>query len=320
MRITKFASTNLLLALVLFWAGCPPVLAVVKPQAKPWIRLQGEAYNLRLSPNGKGAAFTDRRGFNLSYLDLASKKIYRISRMKTGGSFFFSPDGYRIFFRELTKTPTLPVVSTIKAFDCHSKQQALVAEIKDSSGYLTFDPRDLRFQLLHPAGIMSKVIVLPDQRLAKWQMAQNTGAGKWLASPQGMLWLSHEGFAMNQLADDQSGLQSFDISPDGTYAAWATIAGRVYLSHLGQKPRQIARGFDPKWHPINEVLVLAGARMTGTKIVSTDIRTIDKDGNGKWLTFAGGTDERWPSWSADGKMIVYALAGTTDIYRIKVTE
>lgn len=292
-------------------------LAVIAPQSQPWMRLPGEAFNLKVSPNGRAAIYTDRAGFNLSHIDLNTQKIFRISKMRTGGSAFFSPDGYRVFYRELMKTSSAPVLSTIKTYDTYSKKVVEIARIASSSGFLTFDPRDMRFQIMHPKGIMSKMIVLPDQRLAKWQLAQDTQNGKWLASPKGMLWLSHSGFSMRKLVDDQSGLQSFDIAPDGTGCTWATHNGGIYISHLGQQPQRIGYGFDPKWHPHQKLIAYAGARKTGTVIVSTDLRVSDMQGDGRWLTFDGTTNERWPAWSQDGSEIIYSMANTTDIYRIR---
>ncbi len=290
--------------------------AIVKPY--PWIRLDGEANNLRLSPNGKYAVFTNADGFDLSLLELESKKVYLISPMKVGHSFFFSPDGYRIFFRELVKTEDKPVVSVIKAIDAHNKNLVEIARVPGPSGFITFDPRDMRLQLMHEKGILSKMIVFPDERLAKWQLAQRTDQGKWLVAPHGMLWLTHSGFTLTELKDDGSGIQSFDIAPDGSHAVWATNEGGIFASEQGQPPVRIGDGFDPKWHPQKLLVVYAGARKIGSKIISTDLRLVDLRGHGRWITNDPETSERWPQWLNFGKSIAYSISKTTDIYRIEM--
>ncbi|MGQ4827607.1 hypothetical protein, partial [Enterococcus faecalis] len=90
------------------------------------------------------------------------------------------------------------------------------------TGYLSLDPRDLRLLLLGPKGIRTKHIYLPGERLARWQIAQRSDFGKWLATQQGILWVTQGGFAMRRLEDDGSGIDSFDIAPDGASLAWAT--------------------------------------------------------------------------------------------------
>lgn len=310
---------NLLLwSLSLF--GGSMALAVINALPHPWFRLSGEAYNLKMSDYERFLAFTDREGFNLSYLDLKTKKVFLVSNMQVGNSFFFSPDGHRIFYRELLKAANEPVVTVVKAFDTGSKVTQEISRINGSSGPLTFDPRDLRFQLIHPGGILSKVIVFPDERLAKWQLAQRTEQGKWLASVKGILWLTHSGFTMNLLEDDHSGLQSFDISPDGTHCVWSTINGGVYVSQLGNTPKFLTNGYDPKWHPSKNIIVLAGGRMTGKKIVSTDIKVVGMDGNEKWLTNDTSTDKRFPAWTDLGRGVLFSMKDTTDIYQLEISH
>lgn len=295
-----------------------PAKAVIKAKPYPWVRLHGEASGIQMDEKGRHLVFTDPKGYNLSFLHIKEKKIYRITRQKVDRSFFLTPDGFRVFYRELVKTENQKVVSVLKAYDIKSHKSVEVDRVEGLTGFLTFDPRDQRFQVMHAQGILSRMIHFPDERLARWQKAQRTEAGKWLATPKGMLWLTHSGFSMRRLEDDQNALQSYDLSPDGSAAVWATEAGQIYFSEMGGKPKKIGDGFDPRWHPVKPLVIFAGLRKVGDKIIGTDIRVANREGEGRWLTFSQSSRERWPLWLHHGKAVVYALEKTTDIYRLEL--
>ena len=293
--------------------------AVVKPMPQGYLRLQGEASQLKSDLSGKKIAFTDPKGFNLRFLDLTTKKVYKISKHKVDGSFFWSPNGFRIFYRELVTGGKVDpaVYSVVKVYDVHLKESTELDRFKGLSGYLTFDPRDLRFNLMHAKGVLQKRISFPGERLAKWQLAQRTDEGKFIGSQKSMLWLSHAGFTMRRLLDDESGIQSFDISPDGSSVVWATFDGQIYLSRGGSHPAFIALGLDPKWHPESPIFVFSGIRKIGTKIVGHDLRLSDSEGKITSLTATGSSQERWPVWVGQ-ESVVYSLSGTTDLYQIRL--
>lgn len=299
-----------------------PVRALAKkqPRAFPWLRLHGEAFNMKVDRNQRYIVFTDRKGYNLSCLILRENKIFRITRQKVGGSFFLSPDGNRIFFREIVRSKKgNEIMSLLKVYDLKSHRSEEIHRLEGLSGYLTFDPRDLRFQLMHEKGILSKMIVFPDERLAKWQLAQRTEQGKWLATPNGILWLTHSGFTMRKFKDDDTGIQSFDISPDGSSITWATKGAGVFYSRLGSEPLKVGSGFDPAWHPKKSIIIFSGVRKVGKKIVDTDIRMFDTHSErGRWLTFTQSASERWPRWFNKGKSVIFSLSKTTDVYRLNL--
>jgi hypothetical protein len=314
--VNFISQISYLLTVLVLFAISGKGYAVIKAKPYPWFRLHGEAHNMKVDRKYRHIAFTDPEGHNLSYLDMKRKKIFRVTRQKTGPSFFFSPDGYRIFYSELVRSKKHPVLSIVKVYDIGSRKSIEIQRLESLSGFLTFDPRDLRFQLMHPGGILTKMIVFPDERLAKWQLAQRTEQGKWLATQKGILWLTHSGFTMRKLKDDESGIQAFDISPDGSSMVWATKKASIFYSQLGSKPGKIGDGYDPSWHPQKPLVIFAGIRRIGTKIISTDVRITDTNGEGRWITFSQSASERWPRWINQGGSLIYSLARTTDIYRI----
>jgi hypothetical protein len=243
--------------------------------------------------------------------------VYEASKANTSGSFFWAPDNVRLFFRELFQQEG-KIITRIKAWDAVLKKTIDVEEISGSSGLLSFDPRDQRMMLMHDKGIMTKRLLFPDERLAHWQSAQRTEKGKWIAASGGMTFVSQQGFAMNKLLDDNSGVETFDISPQGEYAVWATKKGKIYASRQGELAKFIDFGRDPQWHPEKNLIVFSGGRMVGNKASSYDIKIAEFDGPGSFLTTTQARSERWPMWSPDGQSIVYTISGTPEVYTLKL--
>lgn len=288
----------------------------VKPVTTPFLRVDNALNTMKVDPKGRFIAYVRDGGLGLSVVDLKTKAIFNVTDAQVGASYFWSPDGFRLFYRELVKKHDEPtkVVSLVKAYDCALGRSVLLDDLPFPTGILTFDPRDLRMHLMSAHGIRTKRIYFPDERLARWQVSQRNEQGKWMATQGGILWVTQGGYAMRRLEDDGSGLDSFDIAPDGSAIAWATKAGRVYLTKSGKNPVFVAYGRDPKWHPEKPQLVFAGARMVGNTAVSYDLRLADAKGAGKFLTSTQYSDERWPHWHPRGAQIIYTVAKTTDVY------
>ena len=302
------------LVMVPFVLAAPLAQAMVKAVVTPFIRADNALNHMRVDPKGRFIAYVGDDGLGLSIVDIKTKNIYKVTEGQVGASFTWSPDGFRLFYREQVAVSEQAIKSTLKAFDCVLGRSVVLDEIPSATGFLTLDPRDLRLALLGPNGIHTKRIYFPGERLARWQVAQRAELGKWLATQQGILWVTQGGFAMRRIADDNSGVQSFDISPEGDSIAWATTNGRVYLAKNGKEPLFVGFGRDPRWHPEEPQIVYAGARMVGNTIIGYDLRLANKDGAGRFLTATQYSDERWPQWHPKGHQIIYTIAKTTDVY------
>lgn len=317
--VTKFYIKNFLI--LLYVLVSPRIFASITPKTKPWYRLEGHTINLKINKSNTHLAYTDQHGMNLRVLELESGKIFQITTHKVGPSFLWSPNGFRLFYRELIRTNKNGIKSSINAFDLSQMKSHTIKTVPSSSGFLSFDPRDFRLHLLYPKGILNHKIVYPNERLAKWQIAQRTEDGKWIATNKGVLWLTQLGFSMQMMKDDKSGVQSFDISPDGRAICWATKRGNIYFSISGKSTHRLGAGQDPTWHPQKKgVLIYAAARKIGNKVINYDLRLTDITGAGRYITTTQYSSERWPRWLKNGKGLVYTLDNTTDIYKVELKE
>lgn len=305
---------RLLLALCALVQATTAAAVEVTTVTTPFVRADNALNRMRVDPKGRYVAYVGDDGTGLSVLDLKSKNIYKVSNAQIGASFFWSPDGFRLMYRELSSQNGVDVASELKAYDCVLARSVSLEKMAFATGILTFDPRDLRMHLMSAKGIRTKRIYFPDERLARWQVAQRKESGKWLATQAGILWVTQGGYQMRRLDDDGAALESFDISPDGDTIAWATTTGKVYTSKAGKTPKFIGYGRDPRWHPEKSQLIYAGARMVGNTAVSYDLRISDASGNGKFLTSTQYSDERWPQWHPKGDQIIYTINKSTDVF------
>lgn len=285
---------------------------------KPWLRAESGVSFMRRNRDMSMIAYIPNGESGIHVIDTKSGNVYAATREFTGGSFFWSPDNARLFFRELIHPEGNKISTTVKAWDSALKKTVTIDAFKGSSGMLSFDPRDQRLMLMHEKGIMTKRLVFPDERLAYWQTAHRTDKGKFVAADGGMTYITQQGFAMDKMTDDNTGIESFDIAPNGDSVVWATKGGKIYLSMQGESARFLDFGRDPQWNPKQDLIIYAGGRMVGNKVAQYDLKMSASMGPGSFLTSSQERSERWPMWSPDGKAIIYTITGTTDILSLNL--
>ena len=306
--IDRFAKSILVFGLFM---STPCAWSQQKPE--PVLRTEGPMVDIRLNKNRSLMAYTDQLGQSLRIMDMETQEIVEVTPHRVGPSFFWSPDGKRLFYRELIHDKK-SVTSEIKAYDTFSEVNASIDTVPGSTGYLTFDPRDFTVLAMHEKGITSKRLQFPGERLARWQKRAKVELGRFVVTQKAVLWVNDMGLTLNALSDDGSGVESFDISPDGKLIAWTTRDFYVYVSEAGETPRVLGRGRDARWHSSKSLLLYSAARMVGPKAYDFDVRVSDRLGNGRYLTSTPEQAERWPQWW-DDKSIIFTVQNSTDLWK-----
>ncbi|RZA17513.1 MAG: hypothetical protein EOP10_22625, partial [Proteobacteria bacterium] len=281
------------------------------------LRTEGPLVDMRLNADKTLMAFVDHRGQSLRILDLNTQDVYELTPHRVGSAYFWSPDGKRLFFRELIRDGK-KVMSEVKAYDTVLHKSIALDRFTGSSGFLTLDPRDYTYYMMHEKGIASRRLDFPGERFARWQeRAKKTiDLGRYIATQKSILWLSDLGLTLSTLKDDVSGVESFDISPDGTTIAWATAKNQIFISHLGETPKRLGPGRDPRWHESRSLLLYSAGRVVGDKVYDYDIRISDVKGEGRFLTNTPDIKERWPQWWTDSN-VLYTRESSTDLWKLQ---
>jgi hypothetical protein len=300
-----------------------PLLAAPKgvplsPEPQAVVRTEGGLNHLSLSPNKKLLAFTNDQGQSLRIMDLATQDIVEVTPHRVGAGFFWSPDGVRLFFRELIREKNA-VVSELCAFDTVLNQKAVLDQLQGSTGFPVLNPYDNTLFMMHEKGILQKRLEFPGERPAKWQKQKRSVVGNWVVSQSAVLWLGELGLELRRMHDDGSGISSYALSPDGRRMAWATKAGRVYTAQDGENALYLGEGMDPAWHPFRTLLVYAAARKIGNNVYDYDLRLHNLAGASRSLTQTPDLKERWPVW-LDATTLLYTGGQTTDLFRMNFSE
>ena len=282
---------------------------------RPWIQLDDIPSYLKPDPFEHYIAFISSESY-LKVLNLQTSEVFTLSKATVGQSFFWSPDGSRLFYRELTLQNNAPV-SKIYAYDMALQRSISIDSSPTTSGILTLDPRDQKFSIFYPHGIKSFALNFPGDRLATWQILTKPQTGKFIGTTGAILKTSAYGLEITQLADDHSGIESFKISPDGSLIAWATKSQKIYYSDYENPALFLDYGRDPSWHPFRKEILFAGARRVGSVTAGYDLKVVNLNQVAKFLTDSSNRNERWPSWTHDGNEIIYAAENLENIFRIK---
>ncbi|NRA43636.1 MAG: PD40 domain-containing protein [Oligoflexales bacterium] len=310
--------------LMIIFFGSSSVSEARKSKSTPIFRFKNQISHLRISPKAAYLAYIEQtlnKKKSLKILEIKNKKIFLVSKAQVGSSFFWAPHGYRLFYRELKqKQGSSGVESTIKAYDSRLRKSIEIERISKPTGYITLDPMDLKIRTMSSTKLHVHQIVYPGSRLAKWQLFIRSQKGHWCVTQNGVLWMLKGVSIMSKLEDDGSPIEAFAISPDGRSIAWNTKKGLLYVSHEGTEPKILGYGKHPHWHPSKKILVYSGARMLGKVVSRYDLRVSNSKGQSRWITHSQHSDEMWPIWHPQGKLILYTVKNTSDIYMMDFTN
>ena len=201
-----------------------------KPMSSPFLRIESHIYFPKLNRQNNRIAFTNELGQGLSIVDLKSGNTFRVTSYEVGNSFFWAPDGSRLFYREVYAQNNHPY-SELKAYDTFLKKNVIIEKFSGLTSSIYLDPRDYRFYILSQSGIKSHKLDYPTERMGMWKRSLKTKLGYWLVAGDRIFWVSNRGISMRQVGSDEP-VYSFDISPDGRSIVWATQGEKIYSSYL----------------------------------------------------------------------------------------
>ena len=285
------------------------------------IRLPDIAIRLKLDPFfHKRLAYIEKRTGLLKVVHLQKKHILTVGGPGIGQGFLWAPDGSRLIYRKQVIRRPQSIYGSLTIYNYPKRSSFVMDSFPFLTGMPSLDPRSQELLLYHPSGIIRKKLHIPESRLAKWQISRGDKNGLFAATPQGILHVSPTKRGMTKLRDDGSGVQSFAISPDGQKIVWATEKNRIYLaqdqwSYQGATARLIAFGIDPSWSADSQNIVFAGARTIGRSVSGYDLRKVNLQGQGMWLTKTFDAQERWPAELRDG-VIIFTIEKTTDLFAL----
>ncbi|MCB9229908.1 MAG: hypothetical protein H6618_09875 [Deltaproteobacteria bacterium] len=274
--------------------------------------------DLRLATGGRYLAFREHhpvRGYLLKYLDLRTRKIFLVTTLHTGSSFLWAPYGYRLLYRTQEQIPGKDeVISRLSVRDAVLRKNIEIRMIRGRTGLISIDPYDYRVWLMGESQLYRQQLSYPGSRLAQWQKRQRRHSGFWIGTQKGVLWMKHENARLKKLKDDGSPLETLNISPDGTCAAWSTQGGRIFWHTPGQEAVFLDYGRNPVWHPGRKILLYSGSHQTGTVSAGYDLKIATLDGHREWMTQTPYSQENWPIWLPNENMILFTADHTSDLF------
>ncbi len=100
-------------------------------------------------------------------------------------------------------------------------------------------------------------------------------------------------------------------NPQRTRVAYEILGGHLWILDLNtNKTYDLGPGNEPVWHPEGDKLAFMTTRDDGHQITEADIYVVNSDGSGRMkLTDTPTVLEMRPTWSPNGKMIVYDTDG-----------
>ena len=284
----------------------------------PFMRLQNPVSRLKIDPLNKlRLAFIEAQTQQLKIVHLNKKFILTVATAGIDQSFSWTPDGSRILYRRQTKKHN-QIHGLLAIYDYKTRKSYPIDTMAYFTGIPTLDPRSGEFLLLHAHGIIRKKIHLPEARLARWQKSRGDHNGLFAVTPKSIMHISPTQRGVHQLIDDGSGIQSYRISHDGTKITWATHDNKIYVArddwnYHKTQAKLIGYGLDPTWSDDGEWVIFAGARTVGQTVSGYDLRKVNLQGEGTWLTKTFQLQERWPTMLRDGT-ILFTIENTTDLF------
>ncbi|MBO8131141.1 MAG: PD40 domain-containing protein [Candidatus Marinimicrobia bacterium] len=272
------------------------------------------------SPNLKYISVTEPKYNGIYVISLKDKKIHQITdELSAGYKYQWSPDG-KFIAAKVNKKQFDKIYSAIKIFEIPSGKFIIIKEYnKDDSGfplwtkdgksiYLNFYDQLKMFPVFNKQeqNGYENLIYVKDNKLYLYNPQKDTEIN-----------------ILDQLKIELSNFRIIDtaISPDHNKIAIETTASLVYILSLRENiTYKLPDANSVSWSPDSKHLVFCKSTDDGHNFISSDIYISTWDGKNLFqITNTPDKIELSPSWSPDGKWIVYSLFNSGKILIQKIT-
>jgi Tol biopolymer transport system component len=112
------------------------------------------------------------------------------------------------------------------------------------------------------------------------------------------------------------------VSPDGRKITYKVMGGNLFsMNSDGTLITDLGEGYNARWSPDSQYLVYMINTDDGHRFLTSDLYVISADGQEKFqITNTDDRIEMNPTWSADGKQIVYNTYSDGAIYVLNVAD
>jgi len=268
----------------------------------------------QFSPDGRYLAFTNSSYKGINVKDLETGEIQRITDEDAAGfGFEWSPDSKSIVTR-VAKFENTKRLNAVKLFEVQTGIEKTLIDFKtfmpglprwnaDGTKVYLFDGRDLSVK--EAGSIPSKI--KSDRKIV------------YTKDDQIFIGESLNQFNSIKPFNNQQYL-NVNVSPDGAKVAFEVYGGNLYVMNTdGTGLIDYGKGYRPQWSADGKYITYMVTEDDGHAYTSSEIFIADVNSGQKiQLTDTDGLLEMSPSWSPDGKAIVYHEMNEGVIYLLPV--
>jgi Tol biopolymer transport system component len=291
----------------------------VKGNATKLVGETGNSYMRPMwSPDGAKIAFTSSRYQGLWVINADGRDVKQITDEPAAGfGFEWSSDSKAILSR-VAKFDARFRYNAVKVFDLETNEARMLTD------YRKFMPG-----LPHWADDDQNVYMFNRSMLEVFDTGRKANSLNKSASSKQIYFLKNDQVAIGDIdtrnykvMEPIKGEQCLNmvVSPDRSKVAFEILGGNLYVMNSdGASLVDLGRGHRPQWSPDSQRLVYMMTVDDGHQYLSSDIYSIKIDGTGKTrLTLTDDKLEMNPSWSPDGKKIVFDVFNEGTIYFIEL--
>ena len=227
---------------------------------------------------------------------------------------------------------TNAIISRVAKYEKRFRYNAVkLFDLEKNEARLLTDYRTLMPGLPHWADADQKIYMYNRTKLEIFDSGIKPATLMKTAASRQMQFLKEDKIAIGDIAtgaykvfEPIKGQQCLNMtpSPDRKKVAFEIMGGNMYVMNAdGTGLTDLGDGHRPQWAPDSQYLIYMITKDDGHDFLASDLYVIRGDGQEKTqLTATGDKLEMNPSWSADGKKIVFDVMHEGVIYVLEISK